>query len=349
MHEQSLHGAARLSEDIGDVLSSIRRMIAEDDALIEARAERRHTRRQMSETAPQAQMPERDDGEFLALRHGGNAALARRMVAAAPVSLQEDDAEDDRDITLTRDAMPEMRGLRAAARTAVPAAPVLRLGAAQRVIPGRDAAQTAPQVQSPWKMWSPPPAPTPAIDTADLGAAPSDLAETPPHLTPTALAETLARLGAAETVTAPPAFDDRWQDDDEPFEAKARMRPDLPQQTDQVLTGEPGGNPAAAWESCDQVLPNAPAGFDVLYDELTQQEDTMAADHPEGPAQTIATAVESGEISDDDQAEQIIRDTIREMIQEEMHGELGLRFSRNLRAMIRREVAAAIEENLDRF
>ncbi|MDP5305916.1 hypothetical protein [Paracoccus spongiarum] len=47
--------------------------------------------------------------------------------------------------------------------------------------------------------------------------------------------------------------------------------------------------------------------------------------------------------------EQSIRDLLREMIQEELHGELGERFSRNLRAVIRREVAAAIEDYLDRI
>ena len=37
-------------------------------------------------------------------------------------------------------------------------------------------------------------------------------------------------------------------------------------------------------------------------------------------------------------------DLLREMIQEELQGEMGQRFSRNLRAVIRREIAAAIDE-----
>lgn len=50
-----------------------------------------------------------------------------------------------------------------------------------------------------------------------------------------------------------------------------------------------------------------------------------------------------------DEEEQSIRDLLREMIQEELHGELGERFSRNLRAVIRREVASAIDDQLDRL
>ncbi|RJL07058.1 hypothetical protein [Paracoccus siganidrum] len=47
--------------------------------------------------------------------------------------------------------------------------------------------------------------------------------------------------------------------------------------------------------------------------------------------------------------EQSIRELLREMIQEELLGELGQRFSRNLRAVIRREVAVAIDDHLDRL
>ncbi len=47
--------------------------------------------------------------------------------------------------------------------------------------------------------------------------------------------------------------------------------------------------------------------------------------------------------------EATVRDVIRELIQEELHGELGQRFSRNLRAVIRREVAAAIDDHLERL
>lgn len=44
-----------------------------------------------------------------------------------------------------------------------------------------------------------------------------------------------------------------------------------------------------------------------------------------------------------------IRELLREMVQDELNGSLGERFSANLRAVIRREVAAAIDTYLDRF
>ncbi|RNF35238.1 hypothetical protein A7A09_006340 [Paracoccus methylarcula] len=43
-----------------------------------------------------------------------------------------------------------------------------------------------------------------------------------------------------------------------------------------------------------------------------------------------------------------VRSQIREMIQGELQGELGQRFSRNLRIVIRREIAAAVEDQFDR-
>lgn len=43
-----------------------------------------------------------------------------------------------------------------------------------------------------------------------------------------------------------------------------------------------------------------------------------------------------------------VRNQIRELIQCEMQGELGQRFSRNLRIVIRREIAAAIDDQFDR-
>ena len=50
-----------------------------------------------------------------------------------------------------------------------------------------------------------------------------------------------------------------------------------------------------------------------------------------------------------DEFELALREVIREMIQEELHGELGQRFSLNLRSVIRREIADAIGDQLDRL
>ena len=44
-----------------------------------------------------------------------------------------------------------------------------------------------------------------------------------------------------------------------------------------------------------------------------------------------------------------VRSQIREMIQSELQGELGQRFSRNLRIVIRREIAAAVDDQFDRL
>ncbi|RJE87876.1 hypothetical protein D3P04_02825 [Paracoccus onubensis] len=44
-----------------------------------------------------------------------------------------------------------------------------------------------------------------------------------------------------------------------------------------------------------------------------------------------------------------VRSQIREMIQSELQGELGERFSRNLRIVIRREIAAAVDDQFDRL
>ena len=72
------NAAARLSEDIGDVLSAIRRLIAEDEALTAARDLRKHgsaaTLIEHAEALPIAV-----GGDVLAQRHGGNAALARQI------------------------------------------------------------------------------------------------------------------------------------------------------------------------------------------------------------------------------------------------------------------------------
>lgn len=74
MAELAGGSAARLSADIGDVLAAIRRLIAEDEDLSAARS------RIASRVEAAA---DGDAGDALARRHGGNAALARRLVQNA--------------------------------------------------------------------------------------------------------------------------------------------------------------------------------------------------------------------------------------------------------------------------
>ncbi|MGP9803993.1 hypothetical protein [Paracoccus sp. NSM] len=61
------------SDDLGETLYNIRRMIAEDDALAAARDRLQLLRDQVEHE---------DSAEFLARRHGGNAALARQLAGA---------------------------------------------------------------------------------------------------------------------------------------------------------------------------------------------------------------------------------------------------------------------------
>ncbi|WP_304616901.1 hypothetical protein [Paracoccus sp. (in: a-proteobacteria)] len=65
------------SDDLGETLYNIRRMIAEDDALAAARDRLQLLRDQVEHE---------DSAEFLARRHGGNAALARQLAGAEIVS-----------------------------------------------------------------------------------------------------------------------------------------------------------------------------------------------------------------------------------------------------------------------
>lgn len=65
------------SEDLGETLCNIRRMIAEDDALAAARDRLQMLRDQVAHEDP---------AEFLARRHGGNAALARQLAGAEMAS-----------------------------------------------------------------------------------------------------------------------------------------------------------------------------------------------------------------------------------------------------------------------
>lgn len=72
MTDPRFRSSAR-SEDLGETLYNIRRMIAEDDALAAARDRLQLLRDQVEHE---------DSAEFLARRHGGNAALARQLAGA---------------------------------------------------------------------------------------------------------------------------------------------------------------------------------------------------------------------------------------------------------------------------
>lgn len=94
-------------------------------------------------------------------------------------------------------------------------------------------------------------------------------------------------------------------------------------------------------------IQSAPTVIATVSTEMPESLPTEAAPVAAAPAMA-ADLVDPAEDAADDE-ETTIRELIREMVQEELHGELGQRFSRNLRAVIRREVAAAIDDHLERL
>ncbi|MFV0384577.1 hypothetical protein [Paracoccus sp. (in: a-proteobacteria)] len=324
MAELHPNSAARLSEDIGDVLTAIRRLIADDEALTAIRA---------TVPAPHADVVDEDAAEFLARRYGGDAALARRLASARPVEREVADATADaRDIQRRRasnevaaaaepDLEPEPEPQAAAdpvpipSFVARPSAPVAKL----TVVPSP--VQPVPNAPAPlrleasrrhppsaWKFWQ-----RPEPDEAAKAVLPLEQQVTPP-------------LAAPTTADVASEFSALVDDDDEfaeAFDWKARMRPELLEAAAPIVAGQP--EPDATLQ-------------------LTSNE--AIAEVVDEPATVAAPAIPA--LSPEDE-EQSIRELLREMIQEELHGELGQRFARNLRAVIRREVAAAIDEQMDRF
>lgn len=278
--------AARLSEDIGDVLSAIRRMIADDDALSTARDRIRSGRTDLVQD---------DAGEFLARRYGGNAALARQLVETAE-SVRPAAPEPEPEAKVARQVPAFI--LRATPKPPASAAP-LKLGAERRI------AEPEQPKPSGWRAWLRPEA---------REAAPQPESEADPA--PVAMAPAAAI-----------AQDDNDDDFAEAFDWKARMRPELE---------EPA--PVATAKAAEQRL----SGW------------TLPPEAASDPVAELAAAAEAFDAEMQTQAdlestEQDLRAMLREMVQEELNGELGQRFSANLRAVIRREVAAALEAQLDRF
>ena len=280
--------AARLSEDIGDVLTAIRRMIADDDALSSARDSIR---------ADRTGLVQDDAGEFLARRYGGNAALARQMVETAVRPAPAPAVEE----VVETPPVPQFI-LRARPEVVPPAdAAPLRLGAERRV--------EQPETPKPsgWRSWLRP-----------------ELREAAPQVD-------AAPAPAADSFSA--LVDDSAEDEDdfaEAFDWKARMRPEIEEPKPVALAaGKLSEQRASGW--------------------------VMSPDH--GAVDTVAHLAaeaaafdaEQRAVADADDEDRAIRELLREMVQEELNGELGQRFSANLRAVIRREIAAAIDAHLDRF
>lgn len=465
--------AARLSEDIGDVLSAIRRLIAEDEALSLARdrigAGHADARRAIDE----------DAAEFLARRHGGNAALARRMATGSepqngydrPADLAKAISPDD-DMAVNQPTengdlawpLGDAANAPGAARPrpVVPETPILDTPQPPQRIRRHLAADT--QIPEPGRG-DLPEARNDLVRTLSRAQHQHDGAENSGRFSPPRLNIVPRRATEAAPATSPLRLDNTrrvadetmspareatsgwrgWlrarpqtetveqaddpqdptltaidaQDEDafaEAFDWKSRMRPDLPAAAD--FASCPGDAEAAtsdadvveravhhrqrvsggvslpdnlyAGEAQHVARPAAGTGEAAFSDML----DAMASDDADATAckndvaphaiapQKIASVMpdashgkqgdDMGQLAGDassspafsaaaesrydtvtglspEDEEQSIRDLLRDMIQEELHGELGQRFARNLRAVIRREVAAAIDDQIDRF
>lgn len=276
-----LPNAARLSEDIDDVLSAIRRMIADDEGLSAAR---------LRAVKQQPALVQDDPAEFLARRYGGNAALARQLVengarplpGAAPVQAVQSSAP-------------------------VP----LRLPIQQEDAKPEDPASPPAAVQATgWRGWL-----RPAARDAVAGPEP----------------EVAARASL-------PEMGDDSDDFAEAFEWKARLRP------------------AAAPVRVAEISRLAPAEVEAPRMTETPGEPRRSGWAMAQPEPPVAVATPAPAASGDEpprpQAllqDADIRSLLRELVQNELNGELGVRFSANLRVVIRREVAAAIDAHLDRL
>lgn len=97
--------------------------------------------------------------------------------------------------------------------------------------------------------------------------------------------------------------------------------------------------------------PYASSDFDAALQEGQREEAVQPAScemvAPLGNSNHSGSGQSANDISGED--DEAIRDLLRELIREELQGELGERFSRNLRALVRREIAAAIDAELSRL
>ncbi|MDO5704957.1 MAG: hypothetical protein Q4G49_07775 [Paracoccus sp. (in: a-proteobacteria)] len=272
--------AARISDDIGDVLSAIRRLIAEDEAMGDDAAQDEPLKLAVG-------------GDVLARRYGGNAALARQMVLSSHSGAEPDAAE-------TRVAPDEI--LEFADETAMHPFEAAVLAIQD------DAEDDAPAESTPLRL-----------SEADR-VIPSD---------------------AENEQMAAPRRRSRWARIGIPTYRRQTSQPAEPQPA--AIGEEPTSFAAENTPMIEAVadIPVADMVADIAAD-LPPVEDMPVP--PPVEAAPVAVAPEPAATNAD--VPQALRALIREMIQEELHGELGQRFSRNLRAVIRREVLAAIDDRM---
>ena len=404
--------ASRLSEDIGDVLSAIRRLIAEDEALDFARARL------------EREKPPADPGEALADRFGGEPALARRLVREGRARRERSETGSP-DTHFTEHPLTAPRPRVIADLQVPPSRPASAPLVARRepVARTETAASAERGMLAPLRLGD-----SDRVNPAPSGRSFSGERDDGGKLR-SVIARPVPRGAAGPQISG--GFDAEAEDGfSEAFAAKARMRP-APAQFEHVLPEVTGPEPARpqparlepaqtepvtpipAWLVTAEPSGPAPTDFWSAYLQSETEDETdrapvdgaaeiepaaEAEDIPqpssamsipvypdEDAVATVQTAVAGDAVAADDGAtchaaaaapqaaedepapataldsvaemaadpafslEAGLQDLIREIIQEELHGELGQRFSRNLRAVIRREVAAAIDDHLERL
>lgn len=416
MAERQIQSAARLSEDIGDVLTAIRRLIAEDEALSAARD------RLIEDRESASRVIDEDSAEFLARRHGGNAALARQLARSrfgdAAVEPEAEgwplgQAANGADAARPRPIMPETppeppqrpdeagRVVRHADTEAVAELPGSELACHMSATTPQPEGSFSGRIGASFSAPSPhqpvPPAPRPLrldvarrVNSGPLRDLPRDRnagidAKSASDEDPL---PDLCRGSDAAGPTPLHDFEAMMEEDAfaEAFDWKARMRPEpadggamndsapiavksLPERKSAAETAE-SSQPRSASDPVPELAASEPvpeariaplaaaAGACEVWHRPTAeiasiptgsaaQETAVSpvpAEAPVAAANEPASPQHQPEVE-----EQGIRDLLREMIQEELQGEMGQRFSRNLRAVIRREIAAAIDDQLDRI
>ncbi len=385
------HSAARLSEDIGDVLSAIRRLIAEDEAMDYNRGNVKNPSLHSQNNAAQG-------GEQSNSSLSGHAAMARRMVAESAAVLAARAAEPVAAAVGESYASPTSFQAPLVADPSVPAkGPIFSELTARRDMPAR------PSSSRLRRAWVDDDNAAQPLRLKDSDRVISEAVDDSASWLPDAAAIE-RRISASNAI----AIDEDDDDFAEAFDAKARMRPgitvmesteqaadhtdgasleDVPpfMDADRNIAAEVSPDDSRVFLDYTAVPESMQAGGMMAGQEMMQalsipgycEEDLLL--HSAGTPVATAMAEEpQDEKADDsleaalqpdmdfdahikiddaqprlsepaDEEEASIRELLREMVQEELHGELGQRFSRNLRAVIRREVAAAIDEHLERL
>lgn len=363
-------------EDMGDVLASIRRLIAQEPALAAPRdpAPPAPPATDVANLPPEPALPTRTAD----LARAVEAAAARINAASERAEAVRQSGEPQPPLRLRPDALIPDALVPAAEPTRLPEGR-LRLSAALAVVePGPEAetgtiapppapeagthgqavpdpvptAPTQPELAEP-ELAQPAPAlgpqvarliraaqdgqfdpepPVQALSSAAglVAAAPAAPAQTPPQ----PIGQADAPLPHAPAIPAAPLAPP----------AAAVAQAVVARGAAEALAAAPAGEVAQATETAPRApVPTAPAiRQSAVADAPGRLPERLAADPFEDSAALHLFAPADEDIPNGS----ILRSLLREAIRQELHGEMGSRFSRNLRQVIRHEVSRAVAEAL---